>query len=120
MTQLGDESKLKDGVSFIFMIRLTIEMEIILIQRKGKGLSKKAAKPMWLAWIGLEKLSLEARPAALLKTLCSANIGTDLSNKDYIGERGSGASKHNNLTRYTNKTIHKAPFSPRVGARRSG
>ncbi len=61
MTQLGDESKLKDGVSFIFMIRLTIEMEIILIQRKGKGLSKKAAKPMWLAWIGLEKLSLEAR-----------------------------------------------------------
>ena len=35
-------------------------MEIILIQRQGKGLSKKAAKPMWLAWIGLEKLSLEA------------------------------------------------------------
>ena len=34
-------------------------MEIILIQRKGKGLSKKAAKPMWLAWIGKEKLSLE-------------------------------------------------------------
>ncbi len=35
-------------------------MEIILIQRQGKGLSKKAAKPMWLAWIGLEELSLEA------------------------------------------------------------
>ena len=35
-------------------------MEIILIQRQGKGLSKKAAKPMWLAWIGLEKLSLES------------------------------------------------------------
>ncbi len=35
-------------------------MEIILVQRKGKGLSKKAAKPMWLAWIGLEKLSLES------------------------------------------------------------
>ncbi len=35
-------------------------MEIILIQRKGKGLSQKAAKPMWLGWIGLEKLSLEA------------------------------------------------------------
>ena len=34
-------------------------MEIILIQRQGKGLSKKAAKPMWLAWIGQEKLSLE-------------------------------------------------------------
>ncbi len=33
-------------------------MEIILIQRKGKGLSQKAAKPMWLAWIGSEKLSL--------------------------------------------------------------
>ena len=33
-------------------------LEIILIQRKGKGLSQKAAKPMWLAWIGLEKLSL--------------------------------------------------------------
>ncbi|MGB5635158.1 MAG: hypothetical protein WBM44_21135 [Waterburya sp.] len=35
-------------------------MEIILIQRQGKGLSKKTAKPMWLAWIGLEKLSLES------------------------------------------------------------
>ncbi len=35
-------------------------MEIILIQRQGKGLSKKAAKPMWLAWIGEEKLSLES------------------------------------------------------------
>ena len=35
-------------------------MEIIRIQRQGKGLSKKAAKPMWLAWIGLEKLSLES------------------------------------------------------------
>ncbi len=35
-------------------------MEIILIQRQGKGLSLKAAKPMWLAWMGLEKLSLEA------------------------------------------------------------
>ncbi len=35
-------------------------MEIILIQRQGKGLSKKAAKPMWLAWIGWEKLSLES------------------------------------------------------------
>ena len=34
-------------------------MEIILIQRTGIGLSKKAAKPMWLAWIGEEKLSLE-------------------------------------------------------------
>ncbi len=34
-------------------------MEIILVQRKGKGLSKKAAKPMWLAWIGEEELSLE-------------------------------------------------------------
>ncbi len=34
-------------------------MEIILVQRKGKGLSKKAAKPMWLAWIGTEKLSLK-------------------------------------------------------------
>lgn len=33
-------------------------MEIILIQRKGKGLSPTAAKPMWLAWIGLETLSL--------------------------------------------------------------
>ena len=33
-------------------------MEIILIQRKGKGLSQTAAKPMWLAWIGLETLSL--------------------------------------------------------------
>ena len=30
-------------------------MEIILIQRKGKGLSQKAAKPMWLAWIGKRK-----------------------------------------------------------------
>ena len=45
-------------------------MDIILIQRQGKGLSKKAAKPMWLAWIGLEKLSLESRPATLLKTFC--------------------------------------------------
>ncbi len=35
-------------------------MEIILVQRQGKGLSKKAAKPMWLAWIGSEKLSLES------------------------------------------------------------
>ncbi len=35
-------------------------MEIILVQRKGKGLSKKAAKPMWLAWIGTEKLSLKS------------------------------------------------------------
>jgi hypothetical protein len=34
-------------------------MEIILIQRQGKGLSQKAAQPMWLAWIGQEKLSLE-------------------------------------------------------------
>ena len=34
-------------------------MEIILIQRTEKGLSKKAAKPMWLAWIGEEELSLE-------------------------------------------------------------
>ncbi len=33
-------------------------MEIILIQRTGKGLSQRAAKPMWLAWIGAEKLSL--------------------------------------------------------------
>ncbi|MGK7950055.1 MAG: hypothetical protein AB4368_15055 [Xenococcaceae cyanobacterium] len=33
-------------------------MEIILIQRQGKGLSKKAAKPMWLAWIGEEQLAL--------------------------------------------------------------
>ncbi|EAZ89496.1 hypothetical protein CY0110_01595 [Crocosphaera chwakensis CCY0110] len=35
------------------------KMEIVLIQRKGKGLSKKAAKPMWLAWIGEEILSLK-------------------------------------------------------------
>ena len=35
-------------------------MEIILIQRKGKELSQKAAKPMWLAWIGLEELCLES------------------------------------------------------------
>ncbi|MDJ0842943.1 transposase [Crocosphaera sp.] len=34
-------------------------MEIVLIQRKGKGLSKKAAKPMWLAWLGEEILSLK-------------------------------------------------------------
>ncbi len=34
-------------------------MEIILVQRLGKGLSQKAAKPMWLAWIGEEQLSLE-------------------------------------------------------------
>ena len=33
-------------------------MEIILIQRTGKGLSQRAAKPMWLAWSGAEKLSL--------------------------------------------------------------
>ena len=26
------------------------EMEIILIQRQGTALSKKAAKPIWLAW----------------------------------------------------------------------
>ncbi len=35
------------------------EMEVILIQRRGKGLSKQAAKPIWLAWIGAAKLSLE-------------------------------------------------------------
>ena len=35
-------------------------MEIILIQRKGKGLSQNAAKPMWLAWIGKENLSLKS------------------------------------------------------------
>ena len=35
-------------------------MEIILVQRLGKGLSKKAAKPMWLAWIGAEKISLKS------------------------------------------------------------
>ncbi len=35
-------------------------MEVILIQRKGKGVSKKAAKPMWLAWVGEERLSLES------------------------------------------------------------
>ena len=35
-------------------------MEIILVQRQGKGLSKKAAKPMWLAWIGAEKISLKS------------------------------------------------------------
>ncbi len=35
------------------------EMEIVLIQRKGKELSKKAAKPMWLAWIGDQILSLK-------------------------------------------------------------
>ena len=33
-------------------------MEIILVQRKGKNLSQRAAKPMWLAWIGEEQLSL--------------------------------------------------------------
>ncbi len=35
-------------------------MEVILIQRKGKGVSKKASKPMWLAWVGEERLSLES------------------------------------------------------------
>ncbi len=34
-------------------------MEVILIQRKGKGLSQTAAKPMWLAWIGEDILSLK-------------------------------------------------------------
>ena len=33
-------------------------MEIILIQRQGKNLSQRQGKPMWLAWIGEEELSL--------------------------------------------------------------
>ena len=33
---------------------------------------------------------------------------------------GKGASKHNDLTRYTNNTIHKAPFSPRARFTRKG
>jgi len=33
-------------------------MEIILIQRQGKGISPQKLPPMWLAWIGLEKLAL--------------------------------------------------------------
>jgi hypothetical protein len=32
--------------------------EIILIQRQGKGISPQKLPPMWLAWIGLEKLAL--------------------------------------------------------------
>lgn len=45
-------------------------MEIILIQRQGKGLSKKAAKPMSrrLDWLG--KTLSRIPMAALLKTLC--------------------------------------------------
>ncbi len=53
--------EIKRWSQFHFYDSANHPMEIILIQRKGKGLSKKAAKPMWLAWIGLEKLSLEAR-----------------------------------------------------------
>ena len=34
-------------------------MEIILIQRQGAALSKKAAKPIWLAWHGVEMPSVE-------------------------------------------------------------
>ena len=34
-------------------------MEVILIQRKGKGLSPKAAKPIWLAWVGEEMPPVE-------------------------------------------------------------
>ena len=33
-------------------------MEVLLIQRKGKNLSQRAAKPMWLAFLGEEELSL--------------------------------------------------------------
>ncbi len=32
-------------------------MTIILVKRKGKKLSQRAAQPMWLAWIGEEELS---------------------------------------------------------------
>ncbi len=32
-------------------------MSIILVKRKGKKLSQRAAQPMWLAWIGEEELS---------------------------------------------------------------
>ena len=35
------------------------EMEIILIQRQGTALSKKAAKPIWLAWYGVEMPPVE-------------------------------------------------------------
>ena len=45
-------------------------MDIILIQRQGKGLSKKAAKPMWLAWIGSRKTLLRRTLEVLLKTVC--------------------------------------------------
>ncbi len=45
-------------------------MEIILIQRTGKGLSKKAAKPMWVAWIGARKTLLRRTVEILFKTLC--------------------------------------------------
>ncbi len=34
-------------------------MEVILVQRKGKKLSSKAAKPMWLAWVGEQIPSVE-------------------------------------------------------------
>ncbi len=34
-------------------------LEVILVQRKGKKLSLKAAKPMWLAWVGKEIPPLE-------------------------------------------------------------
>ena len=54
---LGRAVEIKRWSQFHFYHSPNHAMEIILIQRQGKGLSKKTAKPMWLAWIGQDKLS---------------------------------------------------------------
>ncbi len=60
-------------------------MEIILIQRKGKGLSKKAAKPMWLAWIGARRTFSRRTVETLFKTLRHRTLESICARKDYTG-----------------------------------
>jgi hypothetical protein len=50
--------KIQKWSQFHFYESAEHPMEIILVQRQGKGLSQKEAKPMWLAWIGTEQPSL--------------------------------------------------------------
>ena len=50
--------EIKKWSQFHFYHSAEHPMEIILVQRKVFSLSLKAAKPMWLAWIGEEPLSL--------------------------------------------------------------
>ncbi|MCZ8240583.1 MAG: transposase [Microcystis sp. LE19-131.1A] len=59
--------KIQKWSQFHFYESAEHPMEIILIQRQGKGLSQKEAKPMWLAWIGTEQPSLMSLWSLYLK-----------------------------------------------------